>query len=203
MSKEGQALDIHIVLNEICGDGDELFVEYANGPVAYRVRWDGRPRSPPFVWGIDGEMVPAHDAWLTGMNLRAEGMAALVEPDVRDSPEALAAELAAAKDVLIRHAGALQMFFLLATSEGVTTSEQLGNLKLPQFKSLMQRAHVISARYPAERVDEVYASVTTSERTMLRKTDAGINPSIFDLMDFMIALLHVAHQRCARGRSWG
>lgn len=38
MNKEGKPLDIHIVLNEIFSDNDEVMVEYSNGPVAYKVR---------------------------------------------------------------------------------------------------------------------------------------------------------------------
>lgn len=30
--------DIDIVVNELFGDNDEVFVEYSNGPMAYRVR---------------------------------------------------------------------------------------------------------------------------------------------------------------------
>ncbi len=38
-NKDGQPLDIDIVVNEIFNDNDELYVEFSNGPVPYRVRW--------------------------------------------------------------------------------------------------------------------------------------------------------------------
>lgn len=38
-NKDGQAQDIDIVVNELFGDSDEVFVEYSNGPMPYRVRW--------------------------------------------------------------------------------------------------------------------------------------------------------------------
>ena len=38
LNKDGQPLDIDIVVNEIFGDGDELYVEFSDGPQAYRVR---------------------------------------------------------------------------------------------------------------------------------------------------------------------
>lgn len=37
-TKDGQPLDVDIVVNEIFNDGDELFVEYSSGPMPYRVR---------------------------------------------------------------------------------------------------------------------------------------------------------------------
>jgi hypothetical protein len=38
LTKDGQPLDVDIVLSELASDGTELFVEYGNGPDAYRVR---------------------------------------------------------------------------------------------------------------------------------------------------------------------
>jgi len=39
MTPEGEVLDIHIVLNEMFKSGDKLFVEYSDGPIAYKARW--------------------------------------------------------------------------------------------------------------------------------------------------------------------
>lgn len=38
LNKDGTPLDIDIVINEIFGDNDELYVEYSDGPQPYRVR---------------------------------------------------------------------------------------------------------------------------------------------------------------------
>jgi len=38
MTPEGEVLDIHIVLNEMFKSGDKLFVEYSDGPIAYKAR---------------------------------------------------------------------------------------------------------------------------------------------------------------------
>ena len=38
-AKDGSPLDVDIVVNELFRDGDEVFVEYSNGPQPYRVRW--------------------------------------------------------------------------------------------------------------------------------------------------------------------
>ena len=40
MTPEGEILDIHIVLNEMFKSGDKLFVEYSDGPIAYKARLD-------------------------------------------------------------------------------------------------------------------------------------------------------------------
>ena len=45
-------------------------------------RWEGRPRTPPFKWGDQGEILPPHDQWLRDMDLKAEGLGALIEPDL-------------------------------------------------------------------------------------------------------------------------
>lgn len=38
MTPEGEVLDIHVVLNEMFKSGDKLFVEYSDGPTAYKAR---------------------------------------------------------------------------------------------------------------------------------------------------------------------
>lgn len=45
-------------------------------------RWEGRPRTPPFKWGETGEVLPPHDTWLHELDLKAEGLGALVDPDL-------------------------------------------------------------------------------------------------------------------------
>ncbi len=50
-------------------------------PCLHHARWEGRPRTPPFVWGEDGEVLPSHDAWLAELDLRREGLDALLEGD--------------------------------------------------------------------------------------------------------------------------
>ena len=37
-TKDGLPLDIDIVVNELFGDGDDIYVEYSNGPTPYRAR---------------------------------------------------------------------------------------------------------------------------------------------------------------------
>lgn len=69
------------------------------------------------------------------------------------------------------------MMFLLQSADGSTNSttsgEQLGNLTLPQFRSAMAAAKVITPRFPPEKVDEIFTSVATAESTLARKVRCG------------------------------
>lgn len=47
LNRDGQSLDIYLVLKESFSDGDELYVEYACGPTAYRVRYLQGGRAGP------------------------------------------------------------------------------------------------------------------------------------------------------------
>mmetsp|Transcript_37672 Transcript_37672/g.83892 ORF Transcript_37672/g.83892 Transcript_37672/m.83892 type:complete len:441 (-) Transcript_37672:2613-3935(-) len=197
-NKDGQPLDIDIVVNEIFNDGDELFVEYSNGPMPYRVRWEGRPRTPPFKWGDQGEVVPPHDTWLRELDLKQEGLAALVEADLlKTDPSILERDLDKVKELLMQYAGSMQMIFLYQSSEGASSGDQLGQITLPQFRGVMQAARAITPRFPPEKVDEIFTNVATSEQTLARKVENKSGVSTFDLLDFMIAVVHVAYHRYA------
>ncbi|EFJ42408.1 hypothetical protein VOLCADRAFT_97483 [Volvox carteri f. nagariensis] len=201
-NKDGQPLDVDIVVNEMFNDGDELFVEFSNGPVPYKVRWEGRPRTPPFRWGDGVEVVPPHDTWLRELDLKAEGLGALIEPDLMRADAAVAEkDLEKVKALLVQYAGAVQMMFLLQSADGstnnTTSGDQLGNLTLPQFRSAMAADKVITPRFPPEKVDEIFTGVATAETTLARKVEAKSGVSTFDLLDFMLALVHLAAHRYA------
>mmetsp|Transcript_22905 Transcript_22905/g.58437 ORF Transcript_22905/g.58437 Transcript_22905/m.58437 type:complete len:440 (-) Transcript_22905:427-1746(-) len=197
-NKDGQPQDIDIVINEIFGDGDEVYVEYSSGPMPYRVRWEGRPRTPPFKWGEDGEVLPPHDTWLHELDLKAEGLGALVDPDlVRADPSILDKDLAKTKEQLVQYAGALQMMFYNQSAEGASSGEQLGQITLPQFRGIMTSAKVVTPRFPPEKMDEIFTSVATSPQTLARKVDNKSGVSTFDLLDFMVGVIHVAYHRFA------
>lgn len=38
LAPDGTPLDVDIVLNEVCSDGDHLTVEFSNGPEAFKAR---------------------------------------------------------------------------------------------------------------------------------------------------------------------
>eukprot|EP00955_Chlamydomonas_euryale_P092339 364699-Chlamydomonas_euryale.AAC.7 len=108
-SKDGQALDVDIVVNEILNDGDELYVEYSNGPQAYKIRWEGRPRTPPFKWGEEGAVVPAHDVWLMELNLEREGLLSLVDMEAHtENSSGPQEDLQEVKKLLVEFAAPLQ-----------------------------------------------------------------------------------------------
>lgn len=46
-------------------------------------------------------------------------------------------------------------------------------------------------------VDEIFTNVATSPQTLARKVDNKSGVSSFDLLDFMIGIVHVAHHRFA------
>jgi hypothetical protein len=56
---------------------------------------------------------------------------------------------------------------------------------------------VTTPRFPPERVDEIFTSVATSPQTLARKVDNKSGMSTFSLLDFHLALLHVAYHRFA------
>ncbi|GAX72798.1 hypothetical protein CEUSTIGMA_g253.t1 [Chlamydomonas eustigma] len=195
-TKDGQPLDVDIVINELFGDGDELYVEYSNGPMPFRIRWEGRPRTPPFKWGEAGEELPPHDTWLRELDLVQEGIMSLIDTTVF-ATNGISEDLEVVKDVLMRNAGAMQMVFYFQSSEGASNGDQLGQITLPQFRGIMIQAKVITTRFPAEKVDEIFTSVVTSEQALARKVESKSGVSTFDLMDFTIAIIHVAAQRYA------
>lgn len=62
----------------------------------------------------------------------------------------------------------MQMLFLVQSSEGSTSGDQLGQITLPQFRGAMAAGRVITGRFPAEKVDEIFTSVATAEQTLAR-----------------------------------
>ena len=106
-NRDGTPLDIDIVINELFNDGDDVFVEYSQGPMPYRVRWEGRPRTPPFKWGDSKEQLPAHDTWLKDLDLKAEGLGALIDSDlIKTDPSIMDKDLQKVKELLVQYAGA-------------------------------------------------------------------------------------------------
>eukprot|EP00955_Chlamydomonas_euryale_P092340 364699-Chlamydomonas_euryale.AAC.8 len=125
------------------------------------------------------------------------------------------------------------MVFYLLSSEGATSGQQLGQITLPQFRSFMQQAKVISSSFPSEKVgqdrdgvlgdivcchehagctpsftyaiwcytceqvDEIFSSVVTSLHTLARRSESKSGVSSLDLLDFLIAIVHVAYSRFA------
>eukprot|EP00798_Chlamydomonas_sp_ICE-L_P014421 gene14421-20427_t len=196
MNKDGQPQDVDIVVNEIFHDGNEVFVEFSSGPMPFRVRWEGRPHTPPFKWGEYGEELPPHDTWLRSVDLKAEGLGGLIEPVlVKTDPQVVEKDLEMVKELMLKHAGSLQMLFWVQSSEGASSGDQLGHITLPQFRGIMQSSKAITPRFLPEKVDEIFTSVATSEQTLARKADNNSGFSAFNLLDFLIGVVHVAYHR--------
>eukprot|EP00879_Flechtneria_rotunda_P027528 GHRR01029494.1.p1 GENE.GHRR01029494.1~~GHRR01029494.1.p1 ORF type:complete len:381 (+),score=140.39 GHRR01029494.1:430-1572(+) len=197
LSKDGTVLDADLVLSEVVFDQDELFVEYSEGPIAFRTRWEGRPKTPPLSWENAGqEAVLSPTTWLEEMDLAAEGLAGLQDAEQQDAA-AGANDLARVREVLLQHAGALQMLFLLYTCEASTPIDAIHRMTLPQFKAMLQAAKVTSNTLPPDKLDELLAAVQNSQGALTRKGHTQSNTSGFDLADFIVALVHVAHTRFA------
>lgn len=78
------------------------------------VRWEGRPKTPPFRWGAAGEVVPPHDQWLKDFDCSFWGLDKLVEPALlQQNPNFLERDLKETKDVFLQWAGALQAVFTI------------------------------------------------------------------------------------------
>lgn len=78
------------------------------------VRWEGRPKTPPFQWGAAGEVVPPHDQWLKDFDCSFWGLDKLVEPALlQQNPNFLERDLKETKDVFLQWAGALQAVFTI------------------------------------------------------------------------------------------
>lgn len=53
---------------------------------------------------------------------------------------------------------------------------------------------MINPKFPYEKVDKIFTNVATAPRSLDRKVDA-LGASTVDLIDFLIAIVHVAYQR--------
>jgi hypothetical protein len=141
-----------------------------------------------------------HDAWLSELDPSAEGLAALQEPEfLATDPAAGAADLARVKELLAAHAGALQALLLLATADASMPPEGVNRMTLAQLKALLGAARVMGpGGVAADAVDRAFAAVQATPRALARKAEsAGASAAALELPDFAVALVHVAHLRCA------
>ena len=162
-------------------------------------RWEGRPKSPPFAWNEDGEVMPRHDLWLVNMDLKAEGLAPLVPDElVQRDPAALDKDLATTKEVLQRYAGAVQMVFAYYETIGDKSGDSLSKMNLSQFRTFAIDAKFVDSRLPSEKLDGVFQQVATRP-TVERKIGEKVNSLGFP--DFLIAVCHLSYMRAAADSS--
>lgn len=99
--------------SQIVKDGDEIYIEYGNGPQAFTVRWEGRPDTPPFQWGDEGVVLPGPDLWLQQVDLCHENIDQLIPSGAKDEDAQPKQDLDAVKALLLQHCGSLQACFLV------------------------------------------------------------------------------------------
>jgi hypothetical protein len=68
----------------------------------------------------------------------------------------------------IAAAGALQMLFLLHSSEGPSPMDTAMRMGLQQFKALLTAAKVTGSSVPPEKIDELFMSLQASPGALAR-----------------------------------
>lgn len=202
-ASDGTIMDVDIVLNEVCDEGDSLTVEFSHGPEAFKARWEGRPNTPPFQWGKEGEIGPTDNEWLNEMDLSALGLAALVNADlVAQNRAALEQDLAAVHAVLLQYAGGLQALFKFYDSQKEEDPKQLDRMTLDQFRSLLADARITTDHFKAAAIDECFHAFLADvqsrvELTITRKMPASSSTAAPTLgfQDFLLCLVWVANKK--------
>eukprot|EP00210_Caulerpa_lentillifera_P003279 g3130.t1 len=157
-------------------------------------RWEGRPRTPPFRWGIHGEEVPPFDAWLTELDLTTEPLVtshlpSLLQMETSDGTVYDAAgDCEALHQVLMQNSGAIQAAFLYAQCSGETQWSSLGQLSMTQFRTFIQS---VASEFSVERTDEIFSNTALSPSSLKKKSESQ-NSCYLDLNDFLLSLVKVS-----------
>jgi hypothetical protein len=72
--------------------------------------------------------------------------------------------------------------------------DPIGRMNLTQFKAVCTAAHVVSPKLPHDKLEEIFTAVAGSPVALERKMDS-LAASTMTLLDFIIALVHVAHHK--------
>jgi len=112
-------------------------------------------------------------------------------------PAAGETDLRRVKEILVQHAGALQMLFLLSTADASTPIEAINRMTLAQLKALLTAVRVmVPGGVTADSVDRAFAGVLGTPRALARKAEnPSAAPLTLDLPDFFVVLVHVAQLR--------
>ena len=177
-------LDVDTVMNELFRDDDDIVVEYAHGPAAFTVRWDGRPSTPPFRWDGEGVVGIPDDEWLRKLDFRALGFGDTLvaqSPPLAAAPAAVEADLLAAKQMLAERAGFLQSLFIHYVSQTLETqgdqgerdyyiSKSLEEMSLVPYKRLMTDAQLTTDMFSFAKLIDIFHMAKTMEAA---KTKGG------------------------------
>mmetsp|Transcript_25674 Transcript_25674/g.35459 ORF Transcript_25674/g.35459 Transcript_25674/m.35459 type:complete len:438 (-) Transcript_25674:64-1377(-) len=209
LSQDGTLNDPDTVLNEILEDGSSITVEFSSGPEAFKSRWEGRPRTPPFQWGEEGEIGASEHEWLEEMDLRALGVDKLVSQDlISQNPAALQQDLAATKDVLRQYAGGLQALYKYYETLKEDDYRALDKMSLDQFRALMQDAKVTTDMFKSIHVDECFSKsqdvvVTRTDKKPTRETASLLAMTIQEFFVCVIWVAGAKYKMALEGPSWG
>lgn len=191
------------VINELHRDGDTVIVHFSNGPEAFKSRWEGRPKTPPFRWGTDGLIGATDQDWLEdGLDLYAFGVDDLVNESLAQvSPDAKEQDMKATQAVLVKYGGILQALFKYYESYGDLSIQAADKMTLEQFRQCMRDAKVTNNNFKPDNVDECFSEV--QPRNLKGASKKSSNDSSVGIEAFFIALLRVAARKYNMGRDNG
>lgn len=80
--------------------------------------------------------------------------------------------------------------------QGDKDTNLIGRMNLTQFKAFCSAAHIVSPKMPHDKLEEVFTAVAGSPMALERKKDS-MAASAMTFLDFLIAVVHVAHHKFA------
>jgi hypothetical protein len=69
-------------------------------------------------------------------------------------------------------------------------------MNLTHFKAFCSAAHIVSPKMPHDKLEEIFTAVAGSPMALERKKDS-MAASTMTFLDFIIAIIHVAHHKFA------
>jgi palmitoyltransferase ZDHHC9/14/18 len=201
LNHEGTVLDVDSVVNELFADGDSATVRFGPGPEAFTTRWEGRPSTPPFRWGANGEVAPSSElAWLEELDLEAFGAGRLVNESLASASSTAAAEdLAGALNALKTHAGCLQaLFTLYAVPDDPDARSDGDKMTLEQFRAFALDVKAVASgpqTLAAQHVDECFGEAAKHQGGGKGAGAKKASDSSIQLDAFLVAVLRVAARK--------
>lgn len=159
--------------------------------------------APPLVWlppNTAPPILPPHHPCTNPSTQslsvsQAEGAISLVDNQQSKDSATIGNEVTTTKSLLQQYAPQIQAVFFYYECHGEKLGNSLGRMNLSQFKVVMTRSKVTGRGLAADKLDDVFSTVATSKTALDRKNDVS-GASTFTLLDFMLALVHVAYHKC-------
>ena len=180
-----------------------MIVHFSKGPEAFKSRWEGRPKTPPFRWGADGLIGATDQDWLEdGLDLYAFGVDDLVNESLAQvSPEAKDDDIKATHAVLVKYGGILQAVFKYYESYGDLSVQAADKMNLEQFRQCMRDAKVTTNTFKPDNVDDCFSEV--QPRNLKGASKKNSTDSSVGIEGFFVALLRVAARKYDMGKDNG